>query len=132
MDGEGLHLTFDDNGVRTGGFTLVGNVPQPDTFTCLVLVHTTAETVQAMVDSGDYVFVEEVTEAEQEIVTLAAPDPKPDLPTPAALRLWLIQHGYSPALVAGHIPANADPPGLRRGLRQIHQVSDEEYGRAFR
>lgn len=64
MDGDGLRLTYLVDGVRTGGFTLVGNVPQPDTFTCFVLVHTSPETVDTMVDSGDYVFVEEVVEPE--------------------------------------------------------------------
>jgi hypothetical protein len=124
-------LVYLVDGVPTGGFSLVGNVPQPDTFTCFVLVHTAPATMDAMVASGDYVFVEEVAEGEPEIAALAAPNPPRDLPAPAALRIWLIQHGYSPALVAGHIPANADPPGLRRGLRGLHQVSDEEYQRAW-
>ena len=120
-------LAYDVDGVPAGGFTLVGNVPQPDTYTCLVLVHTATETVTAMVDSGDYVFVEEV--AEPEIVALAAPNPPAELPGPAALRIWLIQQGYSPSIVAGTIPNEADE--ILAGLQALHQVSEVEYGRAW-
>lgn len=144
MDGDGTHLTYLVDGVRTGGFTLVGNVPMPDVFTCLVLVHTSPETVEAMADSGDYVFVEEVmedvgalltseefvyVEPDPEIITLDAPNPPPELPGPAALRIWLIQQGYSPSIVARTIPNEADE--ILAGLQELHQVSKVEYARAW-
>ena len=129
MDGDGLHLTYLVDGVRTGGFTLVGNVPQPDTFTCFVLVDTSPETLDAMMDSGDYLFAEVVAGAEVEIVALDAPDPPPELPAPAALRIWLIQHGYNPSVVAGTIPKEADE--LLAALKVLHQVSEGEYARAW-
>ena len=129
MDGDGeTHLTYDVDGVRTGGYGMVGNVPQPDTFTCLVLVDTTEATITAMTDSGDYVFVEEVTE-NAEIAALSPPNPPAELPGPAALRIWLIQQGYSPSVVAGTIPNQADE--ILAGLQELHQVSEDEYGRAW-
>lgn len=121
-------LTYDVAGIPSGGFTLVGNVPMPDTFTCFVLVHTSPETVEAMIASGDYVFVEMVAE-EVEIVALAAPSPPPELPAPAALRIWLIQQGYSPSIVAGTIPNQADE--ILTGLQELHKVSEVEYARAY-
>lgn len=121
-------LAYDVGGVRTGGFSLVGNVPQPDTYTCFVLVHTSPETVEAMTASGDYVFVEEVTE-DAEIAALSPPNPPAELPGPAALRIWLIQQGYSPSIVAGTIPNQADK--ILAGLQELHQVSEVEYARAY-
>ena len=122
-------LTYDIAGVPSGGFTLVGNVPQPDTFTCFVRVHTSEATLNAMMASGDYVFVEEVVEGDAEIVALSPPNPPAELPGPAALRIWLIQQGYSPSIVAGTIPNQADE--VLAGLQALHQVSEVEYGRAW-
>ena len=94
----------------------------------LVLVHTSPEIVEAMMGSGDYVFVEEVTEG-AEIAIASAPNPPAELPGPAALRIWLIQQGYSPSVVAGTIPNQADE--ILAGLQELHQVSEVEYGRAW-
>ena len=129
MDGDGLHLTYLVDGIRTGGFTLVGNVPQPDTFTCFVLVDTSPETIDAMIASGDYLFAEVVAGAGAEIVALDTPDPPPELPAPAALRIWLIQHGYNPSVVAGTSPNQADE--VLAALKVLHQVSEGEYARAW-
>ena len=213
MDGDGTEtqLVYLVDGVRTGGFTLVGNVPGPAPInTCFVLVHTSEATVDAMVASGDYLFVEYVAEAEPEIAALAKsdetdailyealahwadnqtgwmcqlrehycncdsfynyedepephepacafrdavdwveamfagsrseivaladpkPEPKPkhELPARAAVVQWLRNHGYSPALLNAKIPPGAPAHGVRRGLQDLHEVSEDEYGRAW-
>ena len=122
-------LTYDIGGVPSGGFTLVGNVPGPAPInTCFVLVHTSEATLDAMVASGDYLFVEYVAEAEPEIVALAQPH---TLPGRAAVVQWLRNHGYSPALLNAKIPPGAPAHGVRRGLQDLHEVSEDEYGRAW-
>ena len=128
MDGDDLHLVYDVDGVRTGGFTLVSNVPMPDTSTCFVLVHTSEATVDAMIASGDYLFVEEVVDPDVEIAALGQPH---TLPGRATVVQWLRNHGYSPALLNAKIPPGAPAHGVRRGLQEIHQVSEVEYGRAW-
>ena len=107
-----------------GGFTGAGNFPMPDCPTCLVLVDTSAATVAAMV-AGDYLFVEEI----------ALADPKPaqpahELPDRAAVVQWLRNHGYSPALLNAKIPEHATANGVRRGIQELHGVSEAEYARA--
>ena len=122
-------LTYDIGGVRTGGFTLVGNVPGPAPInTCFVLVHTSEATLDAMVASGDYLFVEEIVDPDVEIAALAQPH---TLPGRAAVVQWLRNHGYSPALLNAKIPPGAPAHGVRRGLQEIHEVSEDEYGRAY-
>lgn len=128
MDGDDLHLVYDVDGVRTGGFTLVSNVPMPDTSTCFVLVHTSEATVDVMVDSGDYLFVEEVVDPDVEIAALGQPHP---LPRRAAVVQWLREHGYSPALLNAKIPPGAPAYGVRRGLQDLHLVSELEYNRGY-
>jgi len=133
MDGDGTEtqLVYLVDGIRTGGFTLVGNVPGPPPIsTCFVLVHTSPETVDAMIASGDYLFVEEVVGPAVEIVALAGP--KHTLPGRAAVVQWLRDHGYSPALLNAKIPPGAPAHGVRRGLQDLHEVSEDEYGRAWR
>jgi len=130
MDGDGTEtqLVYLVDGVRTGGFTLVGNVPGPAPInTCFVLVHTSEVTIDAMVASGDYLFVEYVAEAEPEIVALAQPH---TLPGRAAVVQWLRNHGYSPALLNAKIPPYSQAHGVRRGLQDLHEVSEDEYDRA--
>ena len=148
MDGDGLHLTYLVDGVRTGGFTLVGNVPGPAPInTCFVLVHTSPETVDAMVASGDYLFVEALPVEEKpiaamrtikwavnrvaEILSIKAVEDKHQLPDRAAVVQWLRNHGYSPALLNAKIPPGAPAHGVRRGLQDLHEVSEDEYGRAW-
>lgn len=170
MDGgDELRLTYDDAGTLRGGFTLVGNVPMPNVHTCLVLVHTSPTTLDAMIDSGEYLFVEEIAEPESieyapspedtgdaygDIVSLREPESvgtrtivdhdagvdvrginltlaqSHQLPGRAAVVQWLRDHGYSPALLNAAIPPGAPAHGVRRGLREIHQVSESEYARA--
>lgn len=135
MDGDGTEtqLVYLVDGIRTGGFTLVGNVPGPAPIsTCFVLVHTSPETVDAMIASGDYLFVEEIAEPEPEIVALAQPEPKTkhELKDRAAVVQWLRNHGYSPALLNAKIPDHATANGVRRGIQDIHGISEIEYARA--
>ena len=130
MDGDGTEtqLVYLVDGIRTGGFTLVGNVPGPPPInTCFVLVHTSEATVDVMVDSGDYLFVEEVVDPDVEIAALGQPH---TLPGRATVVQWLRNHGYSPALLNAKIPPGAPAHGVRRGLWDLHEVSEEEYGRA--
>ena len=131
MDGDGTEtqLTYLVDGIRTGGFTLVGNVPGPAPInTCFVLVHTSEATVDAMIASGEYLFVEEIVDPDVEIVALAQPH---TLPGRAAVVQWLRNHGYSPALLNAKIPPGAPAHGVRRGLQDLHEVSEDEYGRAW-
>ena len=130
MDGDGTEtqLTYLVDGIRTGGFTLVGNVPGPAPInTCFVLVHTSEATVDAMIASGEYLFVEEIVDPDVEIVALAQPH---TLPGRAAVVQWLRNHGYSPALLNAKIPPGAPAHGVRRGLQDLHEVSEDEYDRA--
>jgi len=133
MDGDDLHLTYLVDGVRTGGFGMVGNVPGPAPIhSCYVLVHTSQATVDAMIASGDYLFIEEVTEPE--IEALAQPPgrgPTHALKGRAAVVQWLRNHGYSPALLNAKIPPGAPAHGVRRGLQEIHGVSEVEYERVY-
>lgn len=131
MDGDGTEtqLVYLVDGIRTGGFTLVGNVPGPPPInTCFVLVHTSEATVDVMVDSGDYLFVEEVVDPDVEIAALGQPHP---LPRRAAVVQWLREHGYSPALLNAKIPPGAPAYGVRRGLQDLHLVSELEYNRGY-
>ena len=130
MDGDGTEtqLVYLVDGVRTGGFTLVGNVPGPAPInTCFVLVHTSEATVDAMIASGEYLFVEEIVDPDVEVVALGTHT----LPARAAVVQWLRDHGYSPALLNAKIPPGAPAHGVRRGLQDLHEVSEDEYGRAW-
>ena len=121
-------LTYDIGGVPSGGFTLVGNAPGPAPInTCFVLVHTSEATVDAMIASGEYLFVEEIVDPDVEIAALGTHT----LPARAAVVQWLRNHGYSPALLNAKIPPGAPAHGVRRGLQEIHEVSEDEYGRAY-
>ena len=124
-------LTYDEGATLCGGFTLVGNVPMPDVHTCLVLVHTSPTTLDAMIDSGEYLFVEEVAEEAEIVLLTQEGQPPHQLPGRAAVVQWLRDHGYSPALLNAAIPPGAPAHGVRRGLREIHQVNETEYGRAW-
>ena len=129
MDEGDLHLVYLVDGVRTGGWGLVGNATGLGLYTCFVWVHTSEEMLDAMLATGDYLFVEEIPDpVEAEVVATAGPDR--ELPGRAAVVQWLLGHGYSPALLNAMIPPGAPAHGVRKGLQDLHQVSELEYGRA--
>ena len=57
---EELHYTVD--GVLCGGFSLIGQVPISGIPGCIVLIDSSAETIQAMHDDAAYLWIEDVVE----------------------------------------------------------------------
>ncbi len=60
---EELHYIEDD--VLTGGYSLIGQVPQARVPTCLVLIDSSPETIRAMYEDPAYLWMENLPEPEE-------------------------------------------------------------------
>ena len=56
-------LQWTENGERHGGWWVVGNTPQGNTM--MVIVDTTPAMIEAMSVNPDYLFIEEIPDAEE-------------------------------------------------------------------
>ena len=60
-DDGGTQLHYDDNGTLRGGYSLIGQVPQVES--CLVLIHSSKATIDAMKADETYLWMEDVADA---------------------------------------------------------------------
>ncbi len=101
-----ITLDYDDKGTLSGGYSCIGHVS--DRKTCLVLVHASKGTIDAMAASADYLHIQDDGAA-----------------GPVALinaKAWLTTQGHDTKELDKEDWANK-----QKALLSLHQVTDQDY-----
>jgi len=126
----GLQLSYLVDGVLTGGYSCIGQVPGK-IGSILVQVNASEDTLDAMA-AGDYVFIEDVVETDVAVEIGPAMAPRLQSPKPKPARQFnrgkalqfLLSHGHAADLAQTFPGAVAD---AIHTILELHDISEQEW-----
>lgn len=130
---EGLQLNYLDDGVLAGGYSCVGQVPG-DVGSILVQGNASDEALDAMAAGSDYIFIEDVVEAEEgPSESPMAPSLQPPIAGPPRMfnrgeaLTFLLAHGHAAELATTFPGAVAEAVLM---ILDLHNISELQWQHA--